>query len=383
MDPVANPYTPNAGSPPAELAGREEQLEQFRVLVERLKRGATDQSMVVRGPRGVGKTVLLNAFESRAESVGFLTYYHELTPDSSLIEALARDTGSALVRLSLTQRLAARVRSTFARLKTLRLTAPEGFEVAVELGGSNEGTITADLTELFLEIGAVAKEQDTGIAFFLDEVQFVREVEYRALISALHRCTQKQLPITAAAAGLPQIPRLSGEARSYAERLFTFPEIANLEQDAAASAFTGPASREGVEFDRDALDEAIRWTQGYPFYIQQLGKHVWNRASASPINVDTVTAAEPAAQHALDTSIYQVRLQRSTPAERQYMRAMSTLGTGPYKSGDVAGQAGRSVNALSPVREALLTKGLIYATEDYGYLDFTIPRFDEFLRRAS
>jgi hypothetical protein len=381
MDPISNPYTPNAGSRPPELAGRENEIKQFEVLVGRLKRGATEQSIIVRGLRGVGKTVLLNAFEDQAESEGFLTFYHELTPDTNLVDELARDAERALDRLSLGARLSGRIRGALGHLKTIRLTGPEGFGLAVDLQSADEGTITADLTDLLLQLGAAVRENGTGIAVFLDELQFVDEVQYRALISALHRATQKELPIAVAGAALPQIPLLTGEARSYAERLFDFPMIANLDEPAATMALAEPARRQGVEYSPDALAKALEWTAGYPFYIQQLGKHAWNLATESPITAEDVERAMPAAQAALDKSIYEVRMQRATEGERRYMRAMAELGPGPYRSGQVAEKAGQSVTQASPTRQQLMTKGLIYATEDFGYVDFTVPRFAEFMRR--
>jgi hypothetical protein len=383
MDPIANPYTPNAGSRPPELAGREEQLRQFAVLIGRLKAGRTEQSMIVRGLRGVGKTVLLNAFENQAEADGFLTFYHELTPDSNLIDVLARDAERALERLSIGAGVVARIRAELEHLKTITLTGPEGFGIAVELGDADEGTITQDLTDLFLQLGTAARERDRGVAIFLDELQFVDEVHYRSLISALHRVTQKELPIAVAAAALPQIPFLSGEARSYAERLFDFPVIGNLEPEAATSAFADPARRQQVDFSDEAVALALAWTAGYPFYIQQLGKHAWNIAAAAPIGAEVIGQAIPAAQAALDKSIYEVRYQRATAGERRYMRAMAELGDGPYRSGLVAERWGGSVNSASPTRQQLLAKGLIYATEDYGFIDFTVPRFAEFMRRAA
>jgi AAA ATPase-like protein len=381
MDPIANPYTPSAGSRPHELAGRDPELEQFRVLVGRLKAGQTEQSMVIRGLRGVGKTVLLNAFEDQAESDGFLTYYHELTPDTALIAQIARDVQSALARLRLSTRAAARVRSALEHLATIRLTGPEGIGLAVDLRKADEGTMAGDLAELFLAVGAAAEDKGTGVIFLLDEVQFAREVEYRALISALHRATQKSMPISAAAAGLPQIPRLTGQARSYAERLFTFPVIAGLQEEHARAALIEPARRLGVEYEPAAASAALAWTGGYPFYIQQLGKHVWNLAANAPISAKDIDAAIPIAQAALDASMYEVRVQRATAEERRYMRAMAELGKGPYRSGLVARKLGRRTSELSMTRQHLIDKGLIYATEEYGHIDFTIPRFDEFMRR--
>jgi AAA ATPase domain len=381
MDPIKNPYTPNAGSRPPELAGRDGELEQFRVLVGRLKRGATEQSMVIRGLRGVGKTVLLNAFEDQAEAEGFLSYYHELTPDSSLIAEVTRDAQAALRRLRLTARATSAMREALGHLATIRLVGPDGIELAVDLRRADEGTIAGDLSELLLQLGAAAKAKGTGVAFLLDEVQFVKEVEYRAVVSALHRVTQKSLPITLAAAGLPQIPRLSGDARSYAERLFTFPMITSLAKDDARAALVEPARQQGVEYAAGAARVALDWTAGYPFYIQQLGKHTWNQAVRSPITAVDVREAMPAAQAALDSSIYEVRIQRATDQERRYMRAMAELGDGPYKSGAVAAKLARKTPAVSMIRQRLLDKGLIYATEDYGHVDFTVPRFADFMLR--
>jgi AAA ATPase domain len=381
MDPIDNPYTPNAWSRPHALAGRDQELEQFRVLVGRLKRGATEQSMIIRGLRGVGKTVLLNAFEDRAESEGFLTYYHEMTPDSSLVGEIARDAQAAMARLKLSARATKAIRDALAHLGTIRVVGPEGIELSVDLRTADEGTIARDLSELLLQLGRAAADKATGVVFLLDEVQFVKEVEYRSVITALHRATQKNVPITLAAAGLPQIPRLTGEARSYAERLFSFPVISSLSASDATAALVEPARQQHVEYEPEAIELALAWTGGYPFYIQQLGKHAWNLANTTPITTLDLEAAMPAAQQALDSSIYEVRIQRATDQERRYMRAMAELGSGPYRSGDVAAKLGRKTSEVSVVRQRLLEKGLVYATEDYGYVDFTVPRFGEFMAR--
>jgi hypothetical protein len=325
--------------------------------------------------------VLLNAFEDQAEARDFLTYYHELTPDSSLVEALARDAENALGRLKLGQRAGQRVREVLGGMKAITLSGPMDFSLQVDLREASEGTITADLTELFLELGKAARDKGRGVAFFLDEVQFIDAVQYRSMISALHRATQKSLPIVVAAAGLPQIPRLSGEARSYAERLFDFPTIAYLAESDARDALIGPAGRLGVEYAEDAVEAVLKWTEGYPFFIQQLGKHAWNLADASPIELGDVEQALPFAQQALDRSLYEVRIQRATDNERRYMRAMAELGDGPYRSGAVAGKLGKSPAAVSVVRQNLLIKGLAYSTEKYGYIDFTVPRFADYMRR--
>lgn len=381
MDPISNPYTPNAGSRPPELRGRDRELEQFRVLVGRLKRGATEQSMIIRGLRGVGKTVLLNTFQDQAESDGFLTYYHELTPDSSLITEIARDVQAALARFKLSARATRALRDALAHLGTIKIVGPEGIELSVEVGKADEGTIAADLSELFLHVGATAADKGSGVVFLLDEVQFVSPVEYRAVISALHRATQRSMPITLAAAGLPQIPRLTGEARSYAERLFTFPVIANLNERDARAALVEPARQQDVEYEDAAVAAALSWTGGYPFYIQQLGKHAWNLAEKSPITKADVDGAIPIAQNALDASIYEVRIQRAAEQERRYMRAMAELGDGPYRTGAVAAKLNRTTSEVSMLRQRLIDRGLIYATEEYGHIDFTVPRFAAFMRR--
>jgi hypothetical protein len=382
MDPIENPYTPNAGSRPPELAGRDEQLEIFRVAIGKHKRGSTEQSLIAKGLRGVGKTVLLNACENYAESEGFLTFFHELTPELSLVNEIARDAEKALTRLSLGEKITARVRGALGHMRTIRLTGPEGFGLAVDLAQADEGTLTSDLTDLFLELGTAARDKGSGVVFLLDEVQFADEAHYRALISALHRCTQKELPILMAAAGLPQIPRLTGEARSYAERLFNFQDIGSLAEPEATAALIAPAERQSIEFEAGAVAAALEWTAGYPFFLQQLGKHAWNRAAGPNITEDDIRSAIPAAQAALDGSIYEVRYQRASPAERQYLRAMAELGPGPYPAGDVSAKLGRTSSAVSVRRDSLIKKGLVYATEDWGHVAFTVPRFDEYMRRV-
>jgi hypothetical protein len=251
----------------------------------------------------------------------------------------------------------------------------------VDLKKLQEQHLTDDLIELFLQLGRAAQAKKVGIAFFLDEIQFVTQHEFRALISALHRAMQKQLPLTLAAAGLPQIPRLAGEARSYAERLFRFPRIGALDEPDAQAALVLPAQREGATYDDDAIMRALELTQGYPFYLQEFGKHIWNLAATTPITRSDIDRAAPRAEESLDRGIYEVRIQRATVKERRYLRAMAELGPGPYKVGAIAKAMGSTTTALSTVRQKLLDRGLIYATEDYGHVDFTVPRFDEFMRR--
>jgi hypothetical protein len=381
VDPINNPYTPGAGTRPSELAGRDEEIENFKVLLARLRAGRSEQSQIITGLRGVGKTVLLNTFENHAEDAGYHTVFRELTQESSLAELLAIDAQRLLRELKLSAKVANAVRAGLSTLSAFRLSDPNGFELSIDVRKPSEQRLTDDFVELFQQLGRAAKEKNVGIAFFMDEIQFVKEDEFRALISALHRSAQKQLPLTLAAAGLPQIPRLAGEARSYAERLFRFPHIGALEGSAARAALVVPAEREGAHYDDDAVMRALELTQGYPFYLQEFGKHIWNLAPASPITRANVDDAAPRAEEALDRGIYEVRIQRATAKERRYLRAMAELGAGPYKAGSVASAMGTTTTALSTVRQKLLDRGLIYATEDYGYVDFSVPRFDEFMRR--
>jgi hypothetical protein len=381
MDPIKNPYTPGAGTRPSELAGRDEEIKNFKILLSRLRDGRPEQSQIITGLRGVGKTVLLNTFEDHAESAGYLSAFRELTPESSLPELLAKDVQRLLRDLKLTKKVADAVRTGLSTLSAFKLTDPSGFELSIDLKKLQEHRLTDDFTELFLQLGRAAKEKKAGIAFFLDEIQFAKEAEFRALISALHRVMQKQLPLTLAAAGLPHIPGLAGEARSYAERLFQFPHIGALDEPDARAALVLPAEREGATYDQDAVQRTLELTQGYPFYIQEFGKHIWNLAPTSPITQRDVERAAPRAEEALDRGIYEVRIQRATQKERRYLRAMAELGIGPYKVGAVAKAMASTTTALSTVRQKLLDRGLIYATEDYGHVDFTVPRFDEFMRR--
>jgi hypothetical protein len=381
VDPIKNPYTPGAGTRPSELAGRAAEIDSFRVQLARLLAGRPEQSQIITGLRGVGKTVLLNTFEDHAEASGYLTAFRELTQESILPELIAKDVQRFLRELRLSAKVAEAVRTGLSTLSVFKLTDPNGFELSIDIRKAQEQQLTEDLVELFLQLGRAAKGKKTGIAFFLDEIQFVKEHELRALISALHRAMQKQLPITLAAAGLPQIPRLAGEARSYAERLFRFPHIGALDEPAARAALVLPAEREGATYDEEAIARTLDLTQGYPFYIQEFGKHIWNLAPSSPIRLDDVDRAAPRAEESLDRGIYEVRIQRATAKERRYLRAMAELGTGPYKVGAVAKAMGSTTTALSTVRQSLLDRGLIYATEDYGHVDFTVPRFDEFMRR--
>lgn len=381
MDAIANPYTPNAGTRPKELAGRDAEIEAFRVLVARLKRGNPEKSQILTGLRGVGKTVLLNAFHDHAEAEGFVPIQHELTPETDIAELLAREARYAFGLLKPSARVASAIKTGLSRLSSFTVTDPSGYEFGVGVAKPSEDALARDFGEIFTQLGVAAQDKGVGVIFLLDEIQFIGEVPFRAIIAGLHRAAQRNLPITLAGAGLPQVPRLAGEAKSYAERLFDFPKLGHLDEEAARAALAVPAKEEGVEWTEEAVARVVELTEGYPFYLQEFGKHIWNVAGASPITLDDVDKAEPVAQRALDRGIYQVRIQRANPGERDYLRAMAELGRGPYRSGDVAKKLGKTVSGVSTVRQSLMEKGLIYATELFGYLDFTIPMFDQFMRR--
>lgn len=382
MDPLDNPYSPGAGVAPEKLPGRDDELAQFGLSLARMQRGRTEQSVIVTGLRGVGKTVLLNRFEEIAVANDFIPFYHELTPDADLLPLISRDLKTALLRMSLSAKAKESLRAALAHLSMLKVTVADDVEFSILPYASDEQVLTADLTDLFLEIGAIAREHGQGIAFLLDELQFISEVEYRALISALHRAnSQKRLPITMAAGGLPQIPKLSGEARSYAERLFQFRSIGKLARGDAEQALVEPAGELGVAYSRGALAAALKWSDDYPFFLQLIGKYCWNVAPKSPISASDVKQAIRLAQDDLDNGFYRVRIQRATPEELRYLRAMASLGSGPYVAGDVIKAFKKTHQQSAPIRQRLIEKGLIYPTEEHGQSDFTVPGFAAFLNR--
>lgn len=382
MDPLDNPYSPGAGVAPEKLPGRGDELTQFGLSLARMRRGRAEQSVIVTGLRGVGKTVLLNRFEEIAVANDFIPFYHELTPDADLLPLIGRDLKTALLRLKLSAKAKESLRAALAHLSMLKVTVADDVEISILPGIGDEQVLTADLTDLFLEIGAAARERDQGIAFLLDELQFISEVEYRALISALHRANcQRRLPITMAAGGLPQIPKLSGEARSYAERLFQFRAIGKLARVDAEQALVEPAGELGVAYSRGALAAALEWSDDYPFFLQLIGKYCWNAAAKSPISEPDVKQAVKLAQDDLDNGFYRVRLQRVSPEELRYLRAMASLGSGPYVAGDIIKAFKKTHQQSAPIRQRLIEKGLIYPTEEHGRSDFTVPGFAAFLNR--
>jgi hypothetical protein len=387
MDPRRNPYAPGAGAPPPELAGRDALLERAAIALDRIRSGRHDKSMILVGLRGVGKTVLLNRVQLDAEERGIHGMRLEAPEDRSLPGILAPAMRAALLRLDRARaatavgKKAMRALAGFVGAMKIKYGDVEvGLEVEPEIGLADSGDLDLDLTDLVVAVGEAARERSTAFAVFVDELQYVEENQLASLITALHRCAQKQLPITLFGAGLPQIVAQTGRAKSYAERLFDFPEVSALEEAAARLALTVPAEKEGVVFESAALDEILAQTRGYPYFLQEWGKNAWSVAPASPINADHVRIATVHALADLDASFFRVRFDRLTPTEKNYLRAMAALGAGPHRSGDIAEELGRKVNSLGPARSALIAKGMVYSP-DHGDTAFTVPLFDQFMKR--
>ena len=387
MDPVANPFNPGAGTPPPELAGRDELLETARVSLERLRRGRPSKSMLLVGLRGVGKTVLLDRIRELAEGLAIETIRIEAPENRSLPAMLAPQLRIALLRLSRQAKAAdlairaLRALAGFAKSLKVKFGDIEvGIDYEPEPGLADNGDLDQDLMALLEAAGDAAKAADSALVLFVDELQYVDEDELASLTMALHRCAQRSLPIALFGAGLPQLPGQMGRAKSYAERLFDFPTIDALGHDAAVAAVRKPVQAESTRIADDAVEEIVRVTHGYPYFLQQWGKHTWDVAARSPIERADVDAASPLAVAALDESFFRVRFDRLTPSERRYLRAMAELGPGPHRSGDIADVLDRKVSTLAPLRATLIGKGMVWSP-NHGDTAFTVPLFDEFMRR--
>ena len=387
MDPIRNPYSPGAGTPPPELAGRDVLREAARIALERARIGRASKSMIIIGLRGVGKTVLLDRILTDAESGGMSTLRIEVPENQSLPSTLAPQLRRVLLTLSnkevarqLAQRALRGLAGFVGALKVKYQDIEVGLDFDPEPGLADNGDLETDLPDLLEVVGAAAKADGTCLALFVDEIQYVKEDELAALITALHRTSQRQLPLVMVGAGLPQVRGRMGQAKSYAERLFEFSEVGALSDDDARLAIAKPAQVEGVEIDSDALDAIVSRTRGYPYFLQEWGKHVWDVAERSPITADSVESASIQVSAALDESFFLVRFDRLTPTEKTYLRAMASLGTGPHRSGDIANVLGRRVTSLAPTRSNLINKGMIWSP-NHGDTAFTVPMFDEFMRR--
>jgi hypothetical protein len=388
MDPVINPYAPGAGTPPPELAGRDALRENIRIAVKRMRIGNAAKSLILVGLRGVGKTVLLDQMRKDVEALGALTLRIEAPEDRSLPALLAPQLRTTLLGLSKVDaardlaRKSLRALAGFAKALKLKYGDIEvGVDLEAEAGLADNGDLETDLSVLLQQVGLAAKSANTILVMFIDELQYVQEDELSALISAMHRCAQEKLPLTLVAAGLPQLVGRAGKAKSYAERLFDYPEIGPLSNSEASIALTRPAADLDVRFQDTAVDEIFRCTFGYPYFLQEWGKHVWDLAPSSPITKADVERASDVALAALDENFFRVRFDRCTPAERRYLRAMAELGPGPHRSGDIAQTLSQKVITLAPLRNRLIRKGMIWAPS-HGDTAFTVPLFHDYLARV-
>jgi hypothetical protein len=387
MDPIENPFTPGAGTPPPELAGRDGIREAIRVAIERVRRGRSAKSALMVGLRGVGKTVLLDRMRLDAEHTGILTLRIEAPEDRSLPGILAPELRQVLLKLSLNHRAADYGKRALQALagfvKALKVKYQDievGLDYAAEPGLADNGDLQHDLRDLLQATGEAAQKAETAIVIFIDELQYVDELQLAALITALHTISQRGLPVILIGAGLPNLRGNTGKAKSYAERLFEFPSIGALPQPAAEQAIVVPLHNEGVKIDADALSVIISKTRGYPYFLQEWGKQSWDVAPGSPIRKQDVDRASEIAIAALDASFFGVRFDRLTNAEKKYLRAMAALGVGPHRSGDIAKELKRAVTSLGPVRNTLISKGMVWSPS-HASTAFTVPLFDEYMKR--
>jgi len=389
VDPVRNPYAPGAGQRPPELAGRDRELAQFEVVLERIARGRPERSMVLTGLRGVGKTVLLNSFRSMALQRLWGTGKIEARPEQSIRRPVAAALHMAVRELAPRHRAPDRIDHFLGVLKAFAsrdprapkgsLTPHLGIDVPPLRGRADSGDLEIDLTELFADAASVATDLGVGIALFIDEMQDVPPADVSALCAATHELSQTAGPLIVVGAGLPHLPSVLSASKSYSERLFRYVPIDRLDRPGADQALLAPARREGADFTQEALDALYAAADGYPYFVQAYGKVTWDAAAASPVTAADVRVAGPQAEAELAVGFFGSRYDRATPAEREYMRAMATLGDDPVPTAQVADELGRKPSSLSPSRDALIKKGLIYSSER-GLIAFTVPHFGKFLR---
>lgn len=363
-------------------------LEQARVLLGRVKLGKPEKSLMLTGLRGVGKTVLLNEIRRMAKAEGYHTLLLEAHEDKALGALLApalKNLFFELDRLAQAGDRAKRglrvLRSFIGALKLKVGDLELGLDIEPETGAADSGDIEIDLPNLFEALGDAAKEKGSAVAILIDEIQYLSDEELGAVIMAMHRMQQRQLPVVLVGAGLPVLPGLAGNSKSYAERLFAFPDVGALNEEDAGRAISEPAQGEGVVVTPAALAETYRTTQGYPYFIQEWGYQIWNLAQSSPIGIDVVHSAAEQVTRRLDENFFRVRFDRLTPGEKNFLRAMAELGPGAHSTGDIAACLGVKVNSIGPVRARLIKKGMIYSPS-YGDLAFTVPLFDAFMKRA-
>lgn len=385
MDPYRNPFAPGAGSRPPELAGRDAVLESARVACGRALLGRNARSMMLLGLRGTGKTVLLNEIGRLAEGGGYFASKIEAPEHQSLARLLypeMRKVLRALSGIEEAKQLAMRALRGLRGFASIFKIDIGGAEIGIEPepGLADSGDIQFDLPDLFTAIGKAAQAGSKGWILLIDEVQYLSEPDLSALIVAIHKISQEGLPVLMVGAGLPQIARLAGEAKSYSERLFLYPSIGALDQAAAEQAVAKPIIEEDALIAPDALAEIVNRTQGYPFFLQEWSSTAWNNADGPEITKQDVEDAYTETLASLDDGFFRVRIDRLTPKEIEFVKAMASLGNGPYAMSDIARVLGKTLSSLGPVRANTISKGMVYST-DHGYLDFTVPLFAEFMRR--
>lgn len=385
MDAFDNPFRPGAGTPPPALIGRDELIEKYDVALRRALTGRPGKSLMPIGLRGVGKTVLLNRFQEIARDQGLRIAFIEASESGDFKRLLVTRLRSVLLELDQGP-VSRAVKRALGILKSFAYTLPDGTSISLDvdavIGSADSGVLAEDMSDLLTAVGEAARDRDSGVLIAIDEVQYLDAPELAAIISAIHRTVQLSLPIVLVGAGLPQLPGLAGTAKSYAERLFDFPRIGSLEAEDARTVLSQPAAEQNVTFAEDALNELVSITHGYPYFLQEWGYHVWNASPRSPITLEDVRLAGPDVQHQLDNNFFLVRMDRLTPAEKQYLHAMAELGPGPHRSGDIATKLGVKVESVAPRRSVLIQKGMVYSPA-HGDTAFTVPLFDEFLRRTA
>lgn len=385
MDPVRNPYSPGAGTRPPALVGRDGEIEAMDVSLQRLRLGRVGRSQMLTGLRGVGKTVMLNEFEQLAEGRGYFREHVEVGEDGDLAPRLASAFRRVLLSMDAKRRIGERVRRALGVLRAFSIRLPNGPELSIDVdavyGPADSGDLATDLAGLFVELGEVAADNDTGVLVTVDELHYVTLQTLEALVMGLHRAAQLRLPITIAGAGLPSLATLTGEAKSYAERMFSFPVIGSLAEAQAQEALVVPAQDEEVRWEEAALGRVVEVTKGYPYFLQEFGKQAWDVADGTEvITADNVERSIPVATAELDDGFFRVRTGRTSDPERAYLRAMAELGPGPVRSAEVAALLKKKTTALGPTRDGLLKKALCYSPR-WGEIDFTVPMFDDFMKR--
>ena len=389
MDPNTNPFNPGAGAPPLELVGRDAILRQSEIVLERVRRGRAERSLLLVGLRGVGKTVLLREIRRSALEKGYLVEMIEAQEERTLTQLLVPALRRLLLDLDTAKRTAATVKRGLRVLRsflgTVKVSAGD-WEVSLgvdpEPGRADSGDLESDLQDLLVAVGEAARETERPIALLIDELQYLPKAGLAALIRSLHAVAQEQLPLVLFGAGLPQLFSQIGEAKSYAERLFRFAEIGRLSQLDSDEVVRGPVQTQGARVDQDALKEIYGQTKGYPYFLQEWGYRAWNLAPADLIDLAVARQATRLAIQELDSQFFRVRFDRVTPAEREYMLALAELGEGVHRSAEVARTIDKTTNQLGTVRDSLIRKGMIYSPT-HGEIAFTVPLFDQFMKRMT